>query len=99
MGGRLFKKYWRTSSFEVELWALKDGLTICVDKSFQAIEVEMDAKAIIDILQKANQTNPIIFPLLDDYKQLASQISQIRFSHCYCESNRCADFLARKGAT
>ena len=40
--------------------------------NFQAIEVEMDAKAIIDILQKANQANPIISPLLDDCKQLAS---------------------------
>lgn len=28
-----------TSSFEAELWALRDGLTICVDKNFQAIEV------------------------------------------------------------
>ena len=66
-----------TLSFEAELWALRDGLTICVDKNFQAIEVEMDAKAIIDILQKANQVNPIISPLPDDCKQLASQIPQI----------------------
>ena len=61
-----------TSSFEAELWALRDGLIIYVDKKFQAIEVEIDAKAIIDILQKANQANPIISPLLDDCKQLAS---------------------------
>ena len=43
-----------TSSFEAELWALRDGLTIYVDRNFHAIEVEMDAKAIIDILQKTN---------------------------------------------
>ena len=86
-----------TSSFEAELWALRDGLTICGDKNFQAIEVEMDAKAFIDILQKTNPTNPIISPLLDDCRQLASQIQRIRFSHCYQETNRCTDFLARKG--
>ena len=76
-----------TSSFEAVLWALRDGLTICVDKNFQALEVEMDAKAIIDILQKANQANPIISPLLDDCKQLASQILRIRLSHYDRESN------------
>ena len=93
------RRIWVTLSFEAELWALRDGLTVCVDMNLQAIEVEMDAKAIIDILQKANQANPIISPLLDDCKQLTFQISRIRFNHCYCESNRCIDFLARKGAT
>ena len=72
-----------TSSFEAELWALRDGLTIFVDRNFQAIEVDMDAKAIIDILQKTNQTNPFISPLLDDCRQLASQVQRIHFSHCY----------------
>ncbi|KAK9985659.1 hypothetical protein SO802_030610 [Lithocarpus litseifolius] len=59
---------------------------------------KLDAKAIIDVLQNPTQTNPIISPLLDDCKQLAVQILQIRFSHCYREANGCADSLARKGA-
>ena len=63
-----------TSSFEAELGALRDGLNICVNKNFQAVEVEPDAKAIIDVLQNPTQTNPIISPLLDDCKQLAIQI-------------------------
>ena len=63
-----------TSSFEAELGALRDGLNICVNKNFQAVEVELDAKAIIDVLQNPTQTNPIISPLLDDCKQLAIQI-------------------------
>jgi len=65
------------SSFDVELWALRDGLTICVNKKFQAVGVELDAKAIIDVLKNPTQTNPIISPLLDDYMQLAIQIPQI----------------------
>ena len=63
-----------TSSFEAELGALRDGLNICVNKNFQAVEVELDAKAIIDVLQNPTQTNPVISPLLDDCKQLAIQI-------------------------
>ena len=43
-------------------------------------------------------SNSLVFPLLDDCRQLASQIPQIRFKHCYREANRVADHLARKGA-
>ena len=60
-----------TSSFEVELWALMDGLSICVDRNYLAIEVELDDKAIIDILLNPNQTNSSVSPLLDD-RRLAS---------------------------
>ena len=86
-----------TSSFEAELWALRDGLNICVNKNFQAVEVELDAKAIIDVLQNPSQSSPIISPLLDDCKQLVTQIPHIQFSHCYREANCCADSLARMG--
>ncbi|KAK9990934.1 hypothetical protein SO802_025919 [Lithocarpus litseifolius] len=61
------------------------------------VEVELDAKAIIDILLKPSQSNSFISPLLDDCRQLASQIPRIQFKHCYREANRCADHLARKG--
>ena len=61
-----------TSSFEVELWALRDGLSICVERSSPAIEVELDAKAIIDILVQPIQSNSLVSPLLDDCRQLAS---------------------------
>ena len=87
-----------TSSFEVELWALRDGLSICVERSSPAIEVELDAKAIIDILMQPIQSNSLVSPLLDDCRQLASQIPQILFKHCYREANRVVDHLARKGA-
>ena len=85
-----------TSSFEAELWALRDGLSICVDKNYSAIEVELDAKAIIDIFLNPNQSSSFISPLLDDYRQLASLIPRIQFKHCFREANRCADHLARK---
>ena len=35
---------------------------------------------------------------MDDCKQLAGRITQIRFNHCYREGNRSADKLARLGA-
>lgn len=37
------------TSFQAELWALEDCLSLCVDKNFNAVEVEIDAKSVMDI--------------------------------------------------
>ena len=70
-----------TSSFEAELWVLRDGLSICVEKNYSALEVELDAKAIIDILLTPSQANSYVSPLLEDCRHLASQIPRIQFKH------------------
>lgn len=72
-----------TSSFEAELWALRDGLSICVEKYYLAIEVELDAKAIIDILLNPNQANSFVYPPLEDCKHLASDIVCMRYKLCF----------------
>ena len=55
----------------------------------------MDAKAVVDILNKPDYVNNIISPLLDDCRLLASRIPQVRVKHCFCQANRCADSLTR----
>lgn len=55
-----------TSSFKAELWALRYRLNICVNRSCLSIKVELDAKAIIDILVNPTQSNSLVSPLLDD---------------------------------
>ena len=35
-----------TTSFQAELWGLRDGLTLCVERNFSAVEVELDARAV-----------------------------------------------------
>ncbi|XP_030964717.1 uncharacterized protein LOC115985976 [Quercus lobata] len=87
-----------TSSFIAELWALRDGLMLCVDRNFPAVVVEMDAKVIIEVLNNPNNTNLIISSIVDDCRKLASRIPRIQFEHCYRETNRSADMLARMGA-
>ena len=88
-----------TSSFMAEMWPLRDGLIICVNHSYSTVEVEIevDAKAVIDVLANSGQSNNFILSILNDCKQLASQIPRIRSSHCYKEANRCVDFMARQG--
>jgi len=87
-----------TSSFITELWALRDGLILFVERNFTTVVIEMDAKAIIEVLNNPNNTNLIISSIVDDYRQLASQIPWTHFNHYYGEANRSDDMLVRMGS-
>jgi len=39
-----------TTSLLAELWAIQDGLMLCIERNFSKVEVELDAKAIVDML-------------------------------------------------
>ncbi|KAK9987091.1 hypothetical protein SO802_032042 [Lithocarpus litseifolius] len=86
-----------TSSFLAELWALRDGLSLCVSRNFAAVEVELDAKSIVDAMVNPKYSNILASSLMDDCRNLAKQIPRIRVKHCFREANRCADALARMG--
>lgn len=86
-----------TTCFLTELWALRDGLSLCLSGKFLAVEVEIDAKSIVDALSNPNYSNLFVSPLMDDCRCMISQIPRTRVRHCYREMNRCADALARKG--
>ena len=88
------RKIGLTTSFIAELWALCDGLNVCLNYNFAAVEVELDAKAIMEINANPYYTNVFISTVMEDCKLLASQIPQVRFRHCYREANRCANALA-----
>ena len=86
-----------TTSFLVELWALRNGLNLCVNRSILAVEVELDAKSIVDAVVNPKYSNIFAYALMDDCRHLIQQIPQIHFKHCFQEANRCADALARMG--
>ena len=56
------------NSIIAELWGLRDGLQLCCCRNFDSIEVEIDAKAILDSLLNPNYVNYIVSPLLEDCK-------------------------------
>ena len=84
-----------TSSFAAELWGLREGLILSCNLNITFLEIELDAKAIVDVLDNPSYVNNIISPILDDCRLLASCIPQIRIKHCFCQANRCADSLPR----
>ncbi|KAL0007753.1 hypothetical protein SO802_009255 [Lithocarpus litseifolius] len=84
-----------TTSFEAELWGLRDGLMFCSNLNISSLVVELDAKAIVDVLLNANYVNNVISPFLDDCRLLMTLFSRLQVNHCYREANKCADKLAR----
>ena len=91
------RKIGSANSFLAELWALRDGLFLCLQAHIQAVIIEMDAKGIVDAFSHQKNANPIISSLMDDCRQLVSQILQSRFRHVYREVNRSADCMAKLG--
>ena len=82
------------SSFMAELWAVRDGLSLCLHRNFPDVELELDAKSIFDVLTNPNQSNATISAILDYCRQMVAQIPQFRVRPCYREANRCANKLA-----
>ena len=71
------------TSFVAKLWGLRDGLTLCNNLNIPSLIVELDARAIVDILQNSNYENSTLFPILDDCRQLMGGFHQVQVKHCY----------------
>lgn len=54
-------------------------------------------KAVVELLSKSSYFNNAVVPLVDDCRQMLSQLTQFGIRHCYREVNSCADFPARIG--
>ncbi|KAL4620119.1 hypothetical protein ACB092_06G130400 [Castanea dentata] len=87
-----------STSFMAELWTLCDGLSLCHNLNYSAVDIQIDAKTIVGLLSKPFYSNSFVMPIIDDCRQLISQIPQVRIGHYYREANSCADFLAKIGS-
>ena len=102
--GRWVKGFSRSvghaTSVIAELWDLRDGLKLAAQLGIGCLEVELDAKIIVEMLNNAessNNTNLKFSSLLYGCRFLIANATQVRVTHIYKEMNQCADFLARKG--
>jgi hypothetical protein len=82
-----------------EFWALRDGLTLCHQLQLMAVEVELDAKLIVNAITNNSCCHSALSPLIDDCRKLLSQLPQVKVLHCYREANFCADALAKMGTS
>lgn len=72
-----------TTSFAAELWSLRDGLMQCFSLHLPAVEIEIDTKVIVDLLNNYKNANNVISALVDDCRYLFTQLPQTRIKHCF----------------
>ena len=60
------------------------------------MEVELDAKVVVDLLSQNSRSNNYNTSLLD-CRELPSWISLTRVKHSFREANKCAHAFARRG--
>ena len=78
---------------------LEIGFTPCNNLNLNAVDIQIDAKAIVVLFSNPSYSNNFAMPIVDDCRQLISRIPQVRIGHCYHKANSCADFLARIGSS
>ena len=86
-----------TTSVMAELWALMDGLFLAIQLGISNLEVELDAKVIVEMVKNADNSNKKFSPLLLDYRSLMASLTQVWVAHVFREANRCANYLAKNG--
>ncbi|GKV16390.1 hypothetical protein SLEP1_g27041 [Rubroshorea leprosula] len=87
-----------TSSLSAELWALRDGLKLAVNRGFSHLLVETDSKVAKTLLDSANSAAHSLGVLIDDCRAMMTQIPNLHLNHVLREANTVADGLAKKGA-
>ena len=61
------------------------------------LEVELNAKVIVELLNGVECPNTSYSPLLNDCRSLMARLVQVWVRHCFREANQCADLLPKKG--
>ena len=70
---------------------------MAIQLDIHQLEVELNAKVIVELLNGAECPNRSYSPLLNDCRPLIARFVQIWVRHCFREANQCADFLAKGG--
>ena len=87
-----------TNSFAAELWGLRDGLELARKLDITKLIVEVDAKAVVDIILTNNiqilDTHPYS-ALIHDCRYMIQSFEEAILQHIHREGNFCADLLSK----
>ena len=87
-----------TNSFAVELWGLRDGLDLARKLDISKLIVEVDVKAVVDIILTDNTLILDSHPysaLIQDCKYMIQSFEEASLHHIHREGNFCADILSK----
>ncbi|KAL4305465.1 hypothetical protein AHAS_Ahas16G0081000 [Arachis hypogaea] len=85
--------------FMAELCSVKKGLEITWTMDFRKIVVEIDAGAVIKLLNKGESLASHPNAVVREIYELKKRNWNIHFIQIYREGNMCADYLAKKSLT
>ena len=60
-------------------WALRDGLILAIQLGINQLDVELDAKVIMELLNGVECPNQSYSPLLNDCGSLIARLVQVRW--------------------
>ncbi|KAK9983649.1 hypothetical protein SO802_033174 [Lithocarpus litseifolius] len=86
-----------TTSVVAKLWALRDGINLCIELNLTNVLIKFDMKLVVDLLLKEEGTTNGNDVIIIDCKEGMQRIPRVRVRHCYREAIKCADTLARRG--
>ncbi|XVF29316.1 hypothetical protein REPUB_Repub15cG0110400 [Reevesia pubescens] len=88
-------KIGRTNVQTAELWGVREGLHLAMEMGLQHLIIQVDAAAIIPLLQDITiHNNHPSASILQDCHAMISYFNSVQVQHVYREGNRCADKLA-----
>lgn len=84
-------------SLLAEAWAMLNGAQIALDRGYTKVIIESDSMELVTLL---NVTDPyplgqFLNSIIQDIKSRLNKIPQVKVTHCFRESNSCADNLAK----
>ena len=86
-----------TTSVAAELWVLRGGINMCIDLRLATVEIELDTKLVVDLLQKDAGSLTGNDVILADCKECLKRILRVKIQHCFRKANKCANALPRIG--
>ena len=78
-----------TTNVAAELWALWDGINLCIDLTLTNVIIELDAKLVIDLLQNEDGRKNGNEVIIADCREGLKKIPTVRIQHYFREANVC----------
>ena len=66
---------------------------MCVEK----LIVNVDALEVVNLLSNTKATNRLTQPIVDTCRTILQAFQEVQLQHCYRETNKAIDFLAKLG--
>jgi ribonuclease HI len=87
------------SPMVMEAQAIRDGVRLALDRHFQAVEIETDAKVVLQLIEDPGDGRSEIAGLCQEIKELSGFLASVNFSFVGRPANMAAHMCAKKASS